>query len=40
MRKPAATRFLGKAATMPAYGAKLSDEQIQGLVPYIKGLSK
>jgi mono/diheme cytochrome c family protein len=30
----------GKAASMPAYAAKLSDEQIQGLVQYIKGLSK
>ena len=28
----------GKAPTMPAYGAKLSDEQIQGLVQYIKAL--
>lgn len=28
----------GKAASMPAYGSKLSDEQIQGLVQYIKGL--
>ncbi len=31
-------KAVGKAATMPAYGSKLSDEQIQGLVPYIKGL--
>lgn len=29
---------VGKAPTMPAYGAKLSDEQIQGLVQYIKAL--
>ena len=29
---------VGKAPTMPAYGAKLSDEQIEGLVQYIKGL--
>ena len=31
-------KAVGKAATMPAYGSKLSDEQIQGLVQYIKGL--
>ena len=31
-------KAVGKAATMPAYGSKLSDEQIQGLVQYVKGL--
>jgi mono/diheme cytochrome c family protein len=31
-------KAVGKAATMPAYGTKLSDEQIQGLVQYIKAL--
>lgn len=31
-------KAVGKAATMPAYGSKLSDEQIQALVQYIKGL--
>jgi mono/diheme cytochrome c family protein len=31
-------KAVGKAASMPAYGSKLSDEQIQGLVQYIKGL--
>lgn len=31
-------KAVGKAATMPAYGAKLSDEQIQGLVQHVKGL--
>jgi mono/diheme cytochrome c family protein len=31
-------KAVGKAATMPAYGTKMSDEQIQGLVQYIKGL--
>ncbi|MGH3055134.1 MAG: c-type cytochrome [Gaiellaceae bacterium] len=31
-------KAVGKAATMPAYGTKLSDDQIQGLVQYIKGL--
>ena len=33
-------RAVGKAAGMPAYGHSLSDEQIKGLVHYIKGLSK
>jgi len=28
----------GMAATMPAYGAKMSDDQIKELVTYIKGL--
>lgn len=31
-------KAVGKAPTMPAYGSKLSDEQIQALVQYIKGL--
>jgi len=31
-------KAVGKAASMPAYGSKMSDEQIQGLVQYIKGL--
>jgi mono/diheme cytochrome c family protein len=31
-------KAVGKAATMPAYGAKLSDDQIRGVVEYIKGL--
>ena len=31
-------KAVGKAATMPAYGTKLTDEQIQGLVQYVKGL--
>ena len=31
-------KAVGKAASMPAYGSKFSDEQIQGLVQYIKGL--
>ena len=31
-------KAVGKAPTMPAYGTKLTDEQIQGLVQYIKGL--
>jgi mono/diheme cytochrome c family protein len=31
-------KAVGKAASMPAYGSKLSDEQISALVTYIKGL--
>jgi len=31
-------KAVGKSASMPAYGSKLSDEQIQGLAQYIKGL--
>jgi mono/diheme cytochrome c family protein len=31
-------KAVGKAATMPAYGAKLNDDQINGVVQYIKGL--
>lgn len=31
-------KAVGKAASMPAYGAKLSDDQIKGMVEYIKGL--
>jgi mono/diheme cytochrome c family protein len=33
-------KAVGKAATMPAYGSKLNDEQIQAVVQYIKGLGK
>ena len=33
-------KAVGKAASMPAYGAKMNDEQIQGLVQYVKGLAK
>jgi mono/diheme cytochrome c family protein len=32
-------KAVGKAASMPAYGSKLSDDQIQSVVQYIKGLS-
>ncbi len=32
-------KAVGKAATMPAYGAKLNDDQIKGVVEYMKGLS-
>lgn len=28
----------GKSAAMPAYGSRMSDEQMQGVVQYIKGL--
>ncbi len=31
-------KAVGKGATMPPYGAKLKDDQIQDLVKYIKGL--
>jgi mono/diheme cytochrome c family protein len=31
-------KAVGKAATMPAYGAKLSDDQIKSVVEYSKGL--
>jgi mono/diheme cytochrome c family protein len=31
-------KAVGKSASMPAYGGTMSDEQIQGLVQYIKGL--
>jgi mono/diheme cytochrome c family protein len=31
-------KAVGKAPTMPAYGTKLTDEQIQALVQYVKGL--
>ena len=31
-------KAVGKSASMPAYGSKLNDEQIKGLVQYIKGL--
>jgi len=31
-------KAVGKAASMPAYGAKMSDDQIKGIVEYIKGL--
>ena len=33
-------KAVGKAATMPAYGSKLNDEQLQAVVQYIKGFSK
>jgi mono/diheme cytochrome c family protein len=33
-------KAVGKAATMPAYGAKLTDDQIKGVVDYVKGLGK
>ena len=32
-------KALGRAAAMPAYGSKLSDDQINGLVQYVKGLA-
>ena len=32
-------KAVGKAASMPAYGSKLSDDQITSLVEYMKGLS-
>ena len=31
-------KAVGKAASMPAYGAKLNDDQIKGMVEYIKSL--
>ena len=31
-------KAVGKSPAMPAYGSKLSDEQINGVVEYIKGL--
>ena len=31
-------KAVGKAAAMPAYGSKLSDDQIQAMVKYIKEL--
>jgi mono/diheme cytochrome c family protein len=31
-------KAVGMSASMPAYGSRMSDEQIQGLVHYIKGL--
>jgi mono/diheme cytochrome c family protein len=33
-------KAVGKSATMPAYGTKLTDDQIKGLVDYVKGLGK
>jgi len=33
-------KAVGKAPTMPAYGAKLNDAQVQGLVQYIKRFVK
>jgi len=33
-------KAVGKAATMPAYGSKMNDEQIEAVVQYIKGLGK
>ena len=32
-------KALGKSALMPAFGSKLSDEQIQSIVEYAKGLT-
>jgi mono/diheme cytochrome c family protein len=32
-------KALGKSAAMPAYGSKLSDEQINSLVQFVKGFS-
>ena len=32
-------KAVGKSPLMPAFGAKLSDEQIQALVAYVKGLA-
>jgi len=31
-------KAVGKSALMPAFGSRLSDDQINGLVAYIKGL--
>jgi len=31
-------KAVGKSPAMPAYGSKLSDDQIKGMVDYIKGL--
>jgi len=31
-------KAVGRAASMPGYGSKLSDEQIQGVTQYIKSL--
>ena len=31
-------KAVGKAASMPAYGGKLNDDQIQALAQYVKGL--
>jgi copper transport protein len=31
-------KAVGKAASMPAYGSKLSDEQLKEVITYIKGL--
>ncbi len=33
-------KAVGKAPTMPGYGKKLNDAQVQALVQYIKGLAK
>lgn len=33
-------KAVGKSASMPPYGSKLSDAQIQDVVQYIKGLGK
>jgi cytochrome c oxidase cbb3-type subunit 3 len=32
-------KAVGKSPLMPAFGAKLTDEQIQGLVGYVKGFA-
>ncbi len=31
-------KAVGKSASMPPYGSKMSDDQIKGVVDYIKGL--
>ena len=31
-------KAVGKSASMPPYGSKLNDEQIKGLVAFVKGL--
>jgi mono/diheme cytochrome c family protein len=33
-------KAVGKAASMPTYGSKLTDDQIQALTQYVKGLAK
>jgi len=33
-------KAVGKSAMMPAYGSKLSDDQIQAMTQYVKGLGK
>jgi len=33
-------KAVGKSAMMPAYGSKMSDDQIQAVTQYVKGLAK